>query len=252
MLITREEFAARRQRVTDYIGPDGIAFVSSGKEVNRTGDTTHYFRQNSDFYYLTGEREDIKGCQKYDISFEKFESSNVQKIEGNEEERLQELNEFWNGIDGAPEKFSNLDDAYFWMYEHLIEYAPFSTLISTCRGAAISLNELVQTIFPNQDKEKALQAVGVLLAIAPQAKNDKGTVLFPARMHMLFKGIKGIYACANPNCTHSHHDDALSLGDIFLSDGKLTCPHCQSVVYELYNDRRCGALFYKFLKLNNI
>ena len=198
-----------------------------------------------DFYYLTGEREDIKGCQKYDISFEKFESSNVQKIEGNEEERLQELNEFWNGIDGAPEKFSNLDDAYFWMYEHLIEYAPFSTLISTCRGAAISLNELVQTIFPNQDKEKALQAVGVLLAIAPQAKNDKGTVLFPARMHMLFKGIKGIYACANPNCTHSHHDDALSLGDIFLSDGKLTCPHCQSVVYELYNDRRCGALFYK-------
>ena len=55
------------------------------------------------------------------------------------------------------------------MYEHLIDYAPFSTLISTCRGAAISLNELVQTIFPNQDKEKALQAVGVLLAIAPQA-----------------------------------------------------------------------------------
>lgn len=105
------------------------------------------------------------------------------------------------------------------MYEHLIEYAPFSTLISTCRGAAISLNELVQTIFPNQDKEKALQAVGVLLAIAPQAKNDKGTVLFPARMHMLFKGIKGIYACANPNCTHSHHDDALSLGDIFYRMG---------------------------------
>lgn len=33
-----------------------------------------------DFYYLTGEREDIKGCQKYDISFEKFESSNVQKL----------------------------------------------------------------------------------------------------------------------------------------------------------------------------
>ena len=44
-----------------------------------------------DFYYLTGEREDIKGCQKYDISYEKFESSNVQKNEGNEEERLQEL-----------------------------------------------------------------------------------------------------------------------------------------------------------------
>ena len=30
-----------------------------------------------------------------------------------------------------------------------------------------------------------------------------------------------------------------------MSDGNLTCPHCGSVVYELFNDRRCGALFFK-------
>ena len=30
-----------------------------------------------------------------------------------------------------------------------------------------------------------------------------------------------------------------------MSDGNLICPHCGSVVYELYNDRRCGALFFK-------
>ena len=77
------------------------------------------------------------------------------------------------------------------------------------------------------------------------AKNSKGAVLFPARMHMLFRGIKGVYACSNPNCKHAHSDKGLRLGDIFLNDYKLTCPECESVVYELYNDRRCGALYLK-------
>lgn len=198
-----------------------------------------------EFCYLTGVKESIQGRQKYDIPFSKFENSDSFKFEGNEKQRLQELNYFWSGLEGAPEKFLNLDEAYFWMYDHLIEYKPFSLLISSCRGTAVSLHELTQIIFPDKEKEAALRAVGILLSITPLAKNNKGAVLFPARMHMLFKGIKGIYACANPNCTHSHHDDTLTLGEIFLSDGKLTCPHCQSVVYELYNDRRCGALFYK-------
>lgn len=64
-------------------------------------------------------------------------------------------------------------------------------------------------------------------------------------MHMLFRGIKGVYACTNPECPHSHTDGELTLGEIFLNDSNLICPHCNSVVYELYNDRRCGALFFK-------
>lgn len=62
---------------------------------------------------------------------------------------------------------------------------------------------------------------------------------------MLFRGIKGVYSCTNSNCAHSHSHEKLTLGEIFLSDGVLTCPHCHSVVYVLYNDRRCGVLFFK-------
>lgn len=198
-----------------------------------------------DFSYLTGIRESIQSYQKFKIPFNKYEKVNPDMFEGNEKERLKELRNFWKGLDGVSSEFLNLEEIYYWMYDHLMEYEPFSLLISSCRGEAVSLNELAQIIFPNVENEKALQAVGVLLAIAPMAKNRKGMVLFPARMHMLFKGIKGVYACANPECSHSHHDDTLDLGEIFLSDGKLVCPYCQSVVYELYNDRRCGALFYK-------
>ena len=99
--------------------------------------------------------------------------------------------------------------------------------------------------FPGSTEEDALTAVSVLLAIIPLARNAKGNVLFPARMHMLFRGIKGVYACTNEECPHGHTDGTLTLGEIFLSDSKLVCPHCGASVYELYNDRRCGALFFK-------
>lgn len=201
--------------------------------------------ENVDFCYLTGVREKIEGRQKYDIPFEKFLNSNPADFEEKEEIRLQAINTFWGDIEGSAAPFRELDQAYSWMYDHLIEYRPFYEMIRQCRGSAVSLHELSVSVFADKKEESALQAVSILLAIAPLAKNAKGAVLFPARMHMLFKGINGVYACANPECSHSHTDGTLTLGEIFLSDGKLICPHCKSVVYELYNDRRCGALFYK-------
>lgn len=148
-------------------------------------------------------------------------------------------------VSGVSVPFESLDTAYSWMYDHLLSYIPFNKLIKECRGTAVSLNELAEIIFPDISRDKALEAVGVLLAIAPMAKNRKGATLFPVRMHMLFRGIKGIYACTNPDCKKSCSDGALTLGDIYLKDGQLTCGECGSMVYELYNDRRCGALFFK-------
>ena len=86
------------------------------------------------------------------------------------------------------------------MYDNLIFYKPFHVLISKCRGNAVSLAELAEEAFPDIEDEQALNYVSVLLAIAPLAKNQKGAILFPARMHMLFKGMKGVYACANEGC----------------------------------------------------
>ncbi len=201
------------------------------------------------FDYLTGEREILSLNQKYDIEPKKFLDRSTEAFEGSDEDRLTALNDFWSNVEGAPEKFLSLQSAYAWLYDHLTDYRPFAEMIRRCRGTAISLNELAAKIFPSMQPSEALNAVGILLAIAPLARNDRDAVLFPARMHMLFRGIKGVYACTNPDCPHSHVEKnaygTLRLGEIFLSDGKLNCPHCGSVVYELYNDRRCGALFFK-------
>ena len=201
--------------------------------------------QDVKFCYLTGEREEIQGKQKYAIPFCKFEEADFSGFENSDETRLVELNKFWGNVEGAPAPFSSVVQASLWMYDNLITYKPFYELINRCRGSAESLGELAEAIFPEVDTEKAMNAVGVLLAIAPIAKSEQGAILFPARMHMLFKGIKGVYACTNPSCKHSHVDGSLALGEIFLSDGHMLCPECNSVVYELYNDRRCGALYFK-------
>ena len=197
------------------------------------------------FCYLTGEREVIDGRLKYDIPAELLLNADPGEFEGKDESKLSALLSFWRQLEGFDHSTNSLEAICNWMYDNLVYYRPFHELIKYCRGNAVSLGELSSGIFPDLSQKNALKAVGVLLAIAPHAKNAKGFVLFPARMHMLFKGISGVYACANADCDHSHSEGGLTLGEIYLSDGDLICPHCGSVVYELYNDRRCGALFFK-------
>lgn len=219
--------------------PEDLTSVMKFANELTASDTETHFR------YLTGDKEVIDGQSKYDIPSELLLNADPGQFEDKDEIKLSALLSFWRQLKGFDSGLTSLEAIYNWMYDHLIYYHPFCELIKHCRGNAVSLGELASGIFENLPQEDALKAVSVLLAIAPLAKSTKGSVLFPARMHMLFKGISGVYACTNPKCSHSHSEDGLTLGEIYFSDGLLTCPHCGSVVYELYNDRRCGALFFK-------
>lgn len=201
--------------------------------------------KTTQFCYLTGKREVIDDQLKYDIPTELLLNSDPGQFEDKDDIKLSALLSFWHQIEGFDQNVKSMIEICNWMYDNLVHYRPFHELIKFCRGNAVSLGELSSSIFPNLSRENALKAVGVLLAIAPLAKNAKGSILFPARMHMLFRGISGVYACTNANCNHSHSEGGLTLGEIYLSDGNLICSHCGSLVYELYNDRRCGALFFK-------
>lgn len=198
-----------------------------------------------DFCYLTGEKERIGNDHSYDIPINKFMTAVPDAFEGDDPERLNALNDFWSGLSNCDTPFQSSEDAYQWLYGHLADYTPFCRLFELCRGTAISLQELAESIFPDNSQEEAIQAVSVMLAIAPLAKSDSGTVLFPARMHMLFRGIKGVYACTNPECSHAHTENGLTIGEVYFDDGRLTCKDCGSTIYELYNDRRCGSIFFR-------
>jgi Xaa-Pro aminopeptidase len=53
-VVELDEHAARRARLMQAMGPDGIAIVPAAHEVIRNRDTHYRFRQDSDFRYLTG------------------------------------------------------------------------------------------------------------------------------------------------------------------------------------------------------
>jgi len=53
-IVELDEYAARRARLMQAMGPDGIAIVPAAREVIRNRDTHYKFRQDSDFRYLTG------------------------------------------------------------------------------------------------------------------------------------------------------------------------------------------------------
>ena len=52
--ITRDEWAMRRRQLADKMPPNSIALLPSAKQKMRNGDAEYPFRQDSDFYYLTG------------------------------------------------------------------------------------------------------------------------------------------------------------------------------------------------------
>jgi len=52
-----KEFHARRRTLLDKMGDDAIAILPANYELFRNGDSHYPFRQNSDFYYLTGFNE---------------------------------------------------------------------------------------------------------------------------------------------------------------------------------------------------
>jgi Xaa-Pro aminopeptidase len=57
MSITKKEFAARRKALAEQMGDNAIAILSSSKLKVRNHDADFQFRQDSDFYYLTGFNE---------------------------------------------------------------------------------------------------------------------------------------------------------------------------------------------------
>jgi Xaa-Pro aminopeptidase len=56
-MIKMTEYAKRRKTLMQRIGANGIVILHSAPEVFRNADTTYAYRQNSDFYYLTGFNE---------------------------------------------------------------------------------------------------------------------------------------------------------------------------------------------------
>ncbi|MGQ7273720.1 Xaa-Pro aminopeptidase [Marinobacter sp. V034] len=107
MLMPIKEFASRRNKLIGHMAPDSIAIIPSAPERVRNRDVLHPFRQDSDFFYLTGfdEPEAVLVL----IPGREHGESVLFCKERNPEKEL--WDGYLTGPEGAIEKFG-LDDAF--------------------------------------------------------------------------------------------------------------------------------------------
>ncbi|MEX2616004.1 MAG: DEAD/DEAH box helicase [Alphaproteobacteria bacterium] len=108
------------------------------------------------------------------------------------------------------------------------------------RGAAWAFTALPKALFPSVQPDTAASAVDALLELASLAKAAPGTApLLPARVHMLFRGLPGLWACANPGCDQISAEERGGPTGALYAEARQNCG-CGSQVYELHSCRDCG------------
>jgi len=106
-MISEAEYKQRRERIVKYLKPNSIAILTSAKHQIRSNDTEYRFRQNSNFYYLCGFKEDNSA-----LVFVKGKKKTKTYLFVEEKDKQREL---WNGkrvgIKKARKKFE-VDDVF--------------------------------------------------------------------------------------------------------------------------------------------
>lgn len=150
---------------------------------------------NSHITIITGNQEVIDDSFANKLNAQLLAQFDIDSLHG--KSRMAGIRQFGElaKLDVSSCDFSNEKKVENWLYKELVKIEPLLSIMRNCRGNAIAFNELARKVFPNENEIIARKATSVLLSIAPLAKNKEGQVLFPSRLHMMFRGIRGIYAC---------------------------------------------------------
>ena len=189
--------------------------------------------------FLVGSKDPISEEYAVKINIDALASLGSDQVQG--EEVSNRIKAFATAVFryDLPEDISP-SQAQEWLNDNLPQYEAFVKLNRLCRDGAKSYNEIKNIIFG--DASNAEKALDALLALVALAAKD-GNVLFPVRLHMFLRGIQGLYACSNPQCTCAKYSvsEKLPLGKI-ISMPRDNCS-CGGRIYELVNHIKCGGLY---------
>lgn len=130
------------------------------------------------------------------------------------------------------------------LFVHLSQSGPLQLLMQETAAHALPFRSLPELLFPTVEPQVGAKATESLLALASFARHDDRPLL-PTRIHAMFRGLPGIYACINPRCdvrrTNARQNQLLGR---FYTEPRTHCS-CSSGarVYELFTHRDCGAPF---------
>lgn len=129
------------------------------------------------------------------------------------------------------------------LYQALRDFPPLAKLVNETMRKALPVSELGALVFPDADAELADRAVSTLISLgsAARLKPDEAGLL-PCRVHAFFRGLPGIWACLDPDCTVD--GDGIPPGPVGAMYGqpRNTC-ECGARVFELFTCRQCGTAY---------
>lgn len=114
-------------------------------------------------------------------------------------------------------------------------------LVKEAAGQAIALQQLAERVFPGHPQaRRALEALLTVTTLARRKPDEPGLV--PTRVHGLFRGLHGLYACINPRCSgrQSEPGERAALGKLFTTP-TASCDACACRVFEIASCRSCGT-----------
>lgn len=124
----------------------------------------------------------------------------------------------------------------------LKDYPPLSLLVNHTMGQARPVDKLGLHIFPKSVKHTADVALTNLAALAANARTKADDPsLLPCRVHMFFRGLRGLWACLDPNCTAIDPTLKGVAGKLYAQPRELC--DCFARVYEFFTCRVCGTAY---------
>ena len=129
------------------------------------------------------------------------------------------------------------------LHEALAGRPCLNLLVREAAGNAKALGQLAADVFPGH--AKALRALESLLTLGTLARKRRDSPgLLPTRVHGMFRGLHGLYACINPCCSGRQvaPGEPAVVGKLF-SVPRTQCDACGARVFELASCRSCGSAY---------
>ena len=129
------------------------------------------------------------------------------------------------------------------LYDALRDFGPLNYLVNQTMDEAQPVSELGPNLFPGAELLLADRAVTTLVALGSAAREKPDQAgLLPCRVHGFFRGLPGLWACIDPNCSElDEHLRGGPTGKMFAQP-QVTCG-CGARVFEYYTCRHCGTSY---------
>lgn len=126
------------------------------------------------------------------------------------------------------------------LYAALEKFGPLQLVVNETMGAAKPLASLPEMIFEGIEPDLAARAFSNLLTLGSRARAADDTGLLPCRVHSFFRGLPGIWACTDPDCTEVSPQEKNPYCGKLYSQPIKQCK-CGATCLEFYTCRHCGA-----------